>query len=299
MKQAISISLGSSERDKKVEIELLGETVSIERRGTDGDIEKATALFTELDGRVDAFGVGGIDLWVQMGDKRYDIRAAQGLVKNVKQTPFVDGSGLKMTLERKVAQLLVDELGDTFREGKVLLTVGVDRYGMTLGFNDFGYDMVFGEIMFALGVGIPVRGLKNMQRLAKVMVPIATKLPISILYPTGEKQDEIIPKFTKWYEWADVVAGDCHYIKRHMPDDLTDTVIVTNTTTEKDMALFKERHVKYVVTSTPVLNGRSFGTNMMEAAITAVAGKNRALTHAELDEILLQLDMKPTLHKLV
>ena len=298
MKQAISISLGSSERDKKVEIELLGETVSIERRGTDGDIEKATALFTELDGRVDAFGVGGIDLWVQMGDKRYDIRAAQGLVKNVKQTPFVDGSGLKMTLERKVAQLLVDELGDTFREGKVLLTVGVDRYGMTLGFNDFGYDMVFGDIMFALGVGVPVRGLKNMQRLAKVMVPIATKLPISILYPTGEKQDEIIPKFTKWYEWADVVAGDCHYIKRHMPDDLTDTVIVTNTTTEKDMALFKERHVKYVVTSTPVLNGRSFGTNMMEAAITAVAGKNRALTHAELDEILTELDMKPTLHKL-
>jgi hypothetical protein len=299
MKRAVSISLGSSDRDKQVEVDLLGETVLIERRGTDGDIEKATALFTELDGQVDAFGIGGIDLWVQMGDKRYDIRAAQVLVKNVKQTPFVDGSGLKMTLERKAAQLLVDELGEKYRGSKVMLTVGVDRYGMTLGFNELGCDMVFGDIMFALGVGIPVHGLKNMQRLAKVMVPIATKLPISILYPTGEKQDEIVPKFTKWYEWADVIAGDCHYIKRHMPEDLTDTVIVTNTTTEKDMALFKERNVQYVVTSTPILNGRSFGTNMMEAAITAVVGKNRALAHAELDEILMQLDMKPTLHKLV
>ncbi len=298
MKRAISISLGSSERDKQVEVELLGETVLIERRGTDGDIDRATALFTELDGQVDAFGVGGIDLWVQMGDKRYDIRAPQVMVKNVKKTPFVDGSGLKNTLERKVVQVLVDELGEQYKSGKVLLTLGVDRYGMTLAFHDAGYDLVCGDIMFALGVGIPIHGLKNLHRVAKVLVPIATKLPISMLYPTGEKQDEIIPKFTKWYDWADVVAGDCHYIKRHMPDDLTGTVIVTNTTTEKDMALFKERNVEYVVTSTPVLNGRSFGTNMMEAAITAVAGKNRALTHAEIDEILQQLDMKPTLHKL-
>ncbi len=298
MKRAISISLGSSARDKQVEVELLGETVVIERRGTDGDIEKATALFTELDGQVDAFGVGGIDLWVQMGDKRYDIRAPQVMVKNVKKTPYVDGSGLKNTLERKVVQVLVDELGVQYKSGKVLLTLGVDRYGMTLAFHESGYDLVCGDIMFALGLGIPIHGLKNLHRAAKFMVPIATKLPISMLYPTGEKQDEIIPKFTKWYEWADVVAGDCHYIKRHMPDDLTNTVIVTNTTTEKDMELFKERNVEYVVTSTPILNGRSFGTNMMEAAITAVVGKNRALTHTELDEILQQLDMKPTLHKL-
>ncbi|MCP5095537.1 MAG: quinate 5-dehydrogenase, partial [Chloroflexi bacterium] len=67
MKRAVSVSLGSSTRDKVVEIELLGEQVRIERRGTDGDVEKATALFTELDGQVDALGVGGIDLWVLMG----------------------------------------------------------------------------------------------------------------------------------------------------------------------------------------------------------------------------------------
>ena len=60
MKRAVSISLGSSERDKAVEVELLGESVRIERRGTDGDAERATALFTELDGQVDALGVGGM-----------------------------------------------------------------------------------------------------------------------------------------------------------------------------------------------------------------------------------------------
>ena len=41
MKRAVSISIGSSKRDKSVDVELLGEEVRIERIGTDGDMEKA------------------------------------------------------------------------------------------------------------------------------------------------------------------------------------------------------------------------------------------------------------------
>ena len=41
MKRAVSISIGSSKRDKAVEVELLGEKVIIERVGTNGDMEKA------------------------------------------------------------------------------------------------------------------------------------------------------------------------------------------------------------------------------------------------------------------
>ncbi len=64
------------------------------------------------------------------------------------------------------------------------------------------------------------------------------------------------------------------------------------------MDLFRQRGVQYVMTTTPVLNGRSFGTNMLEAAITAAAGKNRPLTFDELDAMLVELELKPTLHDL-
>jgi len=298
MKHALSISLGSSERDKKVEVELLGEKVCIERRGTDGDVAKATALFTELDGKVDAFGVGGIDLWVMMGEKRYNISAAHKMIKNVKQTPVVDGSGLKNTLERHVVHAMIEQMGDRYASGRVMVTVGADRYGMTLAFVEQSYDIVFGDLMFALGLPLPIRNFKAFKIIAGSLAGPATKLPISVLYPTGEKQDAIVPKFTKWYEWATVIAGDCHYIKRHMPDDLTGKVIVTNTTTPKDMEMFRERGVTHVVTSTPMLDGRSFGTNMMEAALTAVSNKNRPLTHLEIDIMLDELAMRPTVHVL-
>jgi hypothetical protein len=298
MKRAVSISLGSSERDKQVEIELLGERVRVERRGTDGDIAKATALFTELDGQVDALGVGGIDLWVKMDDKTWNISAAHKLVKGVTRTPVVDGSGLKNTLEAQTAQTLVAELGAGYAQGRVLLTAAIDRYGMTKSFVAQGYEIVFGDLMFALGIPIPIRKFSVFKIVARLLAAPATKLPISVLYPTGDKQDKIVPKFTKWYEWATVIGGDCHYIKRHMPDNLAGKVIVTNTTTPKDMQMFRQRGVTHVLTTTPVLDGRSFGTNMMEAALTAVSGKNRPLTDAELNEILAQLKLKPTVHNL-
>ncbi|MCA9897876.1 MAG: quinate 5-dehydrogenase [Ardenticatenaceae bacterium] len=298
MKRAVSVSLGSSERDKKVEVELLGERVSVERRGTDGDIAKATALFTELDGQVDALGVGGIDLWVKMEGKTWNISAAHKLIKGVKQTPVVDGSGLKNTLEAQAAQRLVSELGAGYAQGRVLLTAAIDRFGMTKSFVAQGYETVFGDLMFALSLPIAIHKFSTFKVVAGLLAAPATKLPISVLYPTGDKQDTIVPKFTKWYEWATVIAGDCHYIKRHMPDNLAGKVIVTNTTTPKDMEMFKQRGITHVMTTTPVLDGRSFGTNMMEAALTAVSGKNRPLTDAELNEMLTQLNLKPTVHNL-
>ncbi len=54
-------------------------------------------------------------------------------------------------------------------------------------------------------------------------------------------------------------------------------IIVTNTTTPDDVALFKQCGIKYLMTTTPVLDGRSFGTNMMEAAFVAVSGKEASV----------------------
>jgi hypothetical protein len=75
-------------------------------------------------------------------------------------------------------------------------------------------------------------------------------------------------------------------------------VIVTNTTTEADVEMFKQAGIRYLVTSTPVLEGRSFGTNMMEAALVAVSGKNRKLTSQEYAELLDQLGFEPQLQQL-
>ena len=92
--------------------------------------------------------------------------------------------------------------------------------------------------------------------------------------------------------------GDCHYIKKHLPDDLEGKSIITNTTTPEDIELFRQVGISTLVTTTPSLDGRSFGTNMMEAALVAVSGEGRPLTLAELDQMIAELDFQPEIQDL-
>jgi hypothetical protein len=167
-----------------------------------------------------------------------------------------------------------------------------------MSFTQAGYECFFGDLMFALGLPVPLHSVAALKRLAAVLIPIVGRLPFKWVYPLGEKQEKRLPKYIKYYHWATILAGDCHYIKRHMPDRLDGKIIATNTTTPEDVELFRQVGIKYLVTSTPVLEGRSFGTNMMEAALIAASGKGRKLTHEELKEFLDQLGLQPQLQVL-
>jgi len=300
MKRAVSISIGSSKRNKAVEVTLLGEKVSIERIGTDGDMEAAALKYKELDGKVDAFGVGGADLGALVDWKWFPLYSVQPMVRFVKQTPLVDGGGLKNTLENKAPAFLDAKIGDYInsRGRKVLVALGMDRWGLSKSFVEAGYETIFGDFMFGLDLPIAIRKISQLKTMGNLLMPIVGRVPFAWIYPTGEKQEKRTPKWGKYYAWATVIAGDCHYIKRFMPDDLQGKVIVTNTTTPEDVEVFRKAGVKYLVTTTPVLDGRSFGTNMMEAALVAVSGKGRPLTWPELSEMLDKLGFEPQLQEL-
>ena len=80
MKRVVSISLGSSKRNHKAEVQYKDVSFSVERIGTDGDMTKMIAMIKELDGQVDAFGLGGIDLYLGVPGHRYTIKDGQKIV---------------------------------------------------------------------------------------------------------------------------------------------------------------------------------------------------------------------------
>jgi len=290
MKRAVSISIGSSKRDKAVKIQLLGETVQIERIGTDGDTQKAAQMYAELDGKVDAFGVGGADLGFMVENHFYPMFSVFKTIQGVKRTPIVDGNGLKNTLECKVQGVIENELSSYIQEKRAFVLAGIDRWGITRSFAEMGYDCIFGDLMFGLGLPFTIRSIKSVRSLARILMPIVGHFPFSWLYPTGSSQEERSPKWEKYFNWATVLAGDCKYITRYGPDHMPGKVIVTNTTTVDDRQLFKKMGAKYLVTTTPVLEGRSFGTNMMEAAILAAIGWKERVDYSHAGEYLKMLD---------
>src|SRR3989304_2016006 len=116
MKRAVSISIGSSRRDKAV-------------------------------------GAGGAALGVVADGKVYPLYSVRPMVRTIRKTPVVDGAGLKNTIESKLAQYLEDHLPGGVPVKRVLITAGADRGGMTTSFTAAGYECLFGDLMFGLGGG--------------------------------------------------------------------------------------------------------------------------------------------------
>ncbi|NPV28690.1 MAG: quinate 5-dehydrogenase [Firmicutes bacterium] len=294
MKRIISVSLGSSKRDHKVEAEFLGEKFLIERIGTDGDMNRAIQMIRELDGKVDAFGMGGIDLYLVAGKRRWMIREAKKIAAAARLTPIVDGSGLKNTLERKVVPYLQKELGWSLAGKRALMVSAVDRFGLAEALTEAGCMMTFGDLIFALGIPIPLHNLKTLEMLARLLLPILSQLPFKYLYPTGAKQEEVTAKYERYYLDADIIAGDFHFIRRYMPPKLPGKIVITNTVTRDDVELLRERGAAVLVTTTPEFGGRSFGTNVLEGVLISLLGKTTAeVTPEDYSALLDRIGFKP------
>ncbi|NLM25076.1 MAG: quinate 5-dehydrogenase [Firmicutes bacterium] len=302
MKHVVSVSIGSSSRDHQAEVDFLGERIFIERRGTDGDINKAIQLIKELDGKVDAFGMGGIDLYIWAGTKRYVFRDAKKIARSAKLSPIVDGSGLKNTLERKVIMDLSDQFPELFYQKKVLMVSAMDRFGMAEALLKTGCETLYGDLIFALGVDIPVYSLDVLHKyLARWAAPIVVQLPFKLLYPTGKKQENIQAKskYAKYYHWADIIAGDFHMINRHLPKELSGKTIITNTVTEADVEALRSKGISKLITTTPEIQGRSFGTNVIEGLMVAMLGKPlEQIKSQDFLDLLEKMQIKPRILEL-
>jgi hypothetical protein len=295
VKRVVSVSLGSSSRDHRAEVELLGERFEITRIGMDGSIDRALAKLRALDGTVDAIGLGGIDVYLYAGTQRYALRDGLRLLEAVKITPVVDGSGLKNTLEREAVGFLTSELGLRLEGKRVLMVSALDRFGMAQALVAAGAEVIFGDFIFALDLDKPVRGLAEFEEMARKYLPDACKLPFQFFYPTGKKQDRPPqPKYPEYYDDAEIIAGDFHFMRQFMPDRLDGKMILTNTLTAHDIEELRARGVTSLVTTTPDFGGRSFGTNVVEAALIALLGKAWSdVTGDDYARILHELHLRP------
>ena len=303
MKKILSVSLGSPSRNHTTRHVFLEQECELSRQGTGADFEKALAMYREYDGKVDAFGVGGLEFYLRVGERRYYFREGKRIRAAVKISKIGDGNSIKHLLVRRAMTALeskLNESGQTLRGMKALKTNAVDRYGMAAALVDFGCQPVFGDLMFSLGIPIPVRKLSTVRMVAAILLPVVTQLPFKLFYPLGSAQDkDPEPRWTKYYNESTVLAGDFVSIRAHMPNDLSGKIIVTNTTTAKNVEELQKRGLHILVTTTPRLEGRSFGTNVMEATLRALIDKpDPEITEADFLDLIERIPLEPNLEVL-
>jgi len=178
-----------------------------------------------------------------------------------------------------------------------LLGGKVDAIGSRV--DAIGGKVIFGDMLFSLGIPIELHTYTAVRRIGRLVLPLITKLPFKWFYPTGEKQDERKPKFEKVWKKATLIAGDTLFIRRYAPDNLKGKTILTQTVRKADLDWLKSAGVDRVITTTPVMGGETFATNVMEGVIVALLGRKPSdISEQDYLETLKRLDWKPNEIKL-
>jgi hypothetical protein len=293
-KLVLGISLGPSRRDHEVCLDLPGQAVRLLRRGTDGSLERALELLREHDGVADAIGLGGTNLYLDVAGKHYPIRDGQRMAAAVTRSKLGDGNRVKSILAREAVKA-AEAAGIALQGRPALITSAVDRWSLAEALVEAGCELVYADLMVGMGLPWPLRTPEALATVAWWVLPVLLRLPTRFFYPSGESSEgEPSAALVRELERAEIIAGDFLQVQANLPERLDGKVIVTNTTTAADVEELRARGLRALVTSTPRLEGRSFGTNVMEALALALVDKPRdQISDADLAEALRAIPIRP------
>lgn len=285
----VSISLGSSKRDKAVCLNVGKYNINVLRIGVDGNILLAARLIQELQGQnVHSIGLGGIDLLLFIEDKYFVIKDAKKLYDISKVVPVVDGSITKRILEPRVLQKIIDKNLITNSE-KVLIVSCLDRYASLKKLEENGFQVLVGDLVFALKINKIINNSQELIFYSSIFLDDVLNLPFSLIYPIGkdqDKEDKKIIQIMKKYDF-DVIVGDFHYINKIL-SLLKNKVVITNTVTDRDIDNLRMVGISSLITTGILIDNRSFGANILDCIFAAFCFKvkGKKISPFDIDESL-------------
>lgn len=270
--EVVSVSLGSAARDHEAQVEIGGLRFLVRRIGTNGDVAAAARLVRELDGRVAAIGLGGINLALGLGERRYPLPQGVHLAAQARTTPVADGSRWKAVVEPAAVAVLARR-GLALAGRTALVSSVLDRDPVARALQAHGCRVLAGDALYALGFPILFPSLRAFSLAARLTMPFLRRVPIERLYPLGPRQERVVGAPTRLFGDIDVLAGDFHLIRRRLPGDLMGKTIIASTFTPVDLDLLRRRRLAGMSALAPPLDGRGYGANVWEAMVAAAAGR--------------------------
>jgi predicted amino acid dehydrogenase len=299
VKQVLVIHLHEGVETER--IVFLGETVELRRAGCGGDAARAQALIKEADGRVDAIGLDGLPITLQLGPATRLHETGSAIAAAASTTPVVDGSGVRPGLERWGVILADRAQPGIFAQKRVLMVPGLNHAGLASALGRRAPQVRYADPHLFFGLpSFP--GVGSQQTLEQAAPPTLEQLrdaPFTTLYPSANDRAPGLGEAD--FHWADLVAGDIGAIRRYAPAALRRRTVVVESATEADLADLRARGVSIAVTIMPALDG-DLG-RWSAAAIEAVLVALRPDPATELSEdtyldLLADIEWTPTIRYL-
>ncbi|BAM00614.1 MULTISPECIES: serine carboxypeptidase [Caldilinea] len=301
MKRITVIHLDNSEYDETVQF--LGQKVEIRHCGCNGDPEKARALIAESDGRVDAIGLEGLPVQLQLGSVVRSHEIGKTLPAAASKTPVVDGSGIRAGLERWAVILADRAQPGIFAEKRVLMTPGLNHSGLAQALSRHTTAIRYADPIIYFGLpAIPLVGAHS--TLDQAAAPTLEQLkdaPFRRLLPQPGEAGRT--RSAEPFRSADVIAGDIGAIRRYAPKRLDHKTVVVEWAEQADLDDLRQRGVSIVVTLMPSLDpaddlGR-WSAATIEAALAALRrNQNQPLNEDTYLDLMADIHWSPAIRYL-
>lgn len=235
-------------------VTFLGQPVTVYRRGSGGDPERACALIKEYDGQVDAIGLDGLPAELALGSTHRPHLTGAKLLASATHTPIVDGSGIRDGLERWGVILADRAQPGIFAQKQILMAPGLNHSGLAQSLGRRGLALRYADplIYFALPDWPGVGSKLTLEQATAPTLDQLKDAPFRRLHPQPGHPGH--QRSNEPFEWADVIAGDMGAIRRYAPDSLKHKTIVVEAADEEDLADLRHRGASIVVTLMPALN---------------------------------------------
>jgi predicted amino acid dehydrogenase len=256
--------------------ELAWETIPVA-----ADIEQ---LREQLRGLLDshaAVAIDGISSTFRVGNHTYRHEALwNALALNEAGPRFIDGSGLRATLERYLTRQAAEQLAPDIRNASMLVFSGLTRYGVAEVLSGYSSRLMFGDLLYGFRLGIPIEGLRNFEQSAPNLVRAVGSTPASWYWPSARRSKRVMPRFQFFFRRARVIVGDFAYFERYAPERLPGKIVFTNLNSRGELEFFQRLGVDTVVSLTPVIGGELIPLPVLEAFL-ALGAASRTEAHLE------------------
>ena len=228
-------------------------------------------LLTEYD----AVALDGITSTFSIGGQRFHHEYIYSTLElSALGERFSDGTTLLTTLERWLTRQAADRLQSQIAGRRILFFSGLNRYGAAEVLCGYSQHVLFGDLLYGFRLGIPITSLKAFVASAPQLVKAVGHTPASWFWPSARRTRRLMPRFQFYFRWAEVIVGGYSYFERYAPDSLRGKTVFTNLHSERDLELFRQRHVATVVSLTPEFNGQLIPLAVLEAALRLQATQN-------------------------
>ncbi|MEI2689875.1 MAG: serine carboxypeptidase [Anaerolineae bacterium] len=268
MKKIVIIHLGDGEEVSTVTF--LGQEVQIRRIGCHGDAERVRAVIAEHDGQVHAIGLEGYPAELELGGVRVVHEIGATLAATARQTPVVDGGGIRPGLERWAVILADRAEPGIFSQKHVLMAPGLNHGGLAQALDRRTPHLRYGDpdLFFALPDFPGVGSQRALEQAVNPTLEHLKSAPFRRLLPQAGAAGQ--PRSATPFEWADVIAGDMSAIRRYAPAQLKHKTVAVEWASEEDLDDLRQRGAAIVVTMMPALDGAKALGRWSAAAIEAV-----------------------------